>query len=148
MSDSKEIRNKTYQEISETLPLARKRVLNKILQIRPCTRQQVQNELGLEANEVSGRFTELKDMFLIREVGETSDTSTGHSHTIWDIIETQMEREYYMRDEIERISKENEAWKLILDVAQDHNLEIQQEIKNSIKKTQIKLNRIKKIWKD
>lgn len=50
----------------------------------PLTAQEVFKRLGMETNQ-SGRFTELRDMGLIKEAGERVCTVTARSVIEWDV---------------------------------------------------------------
>lgn len=62
-------RNQTFYDIQEHLPVKRKQVYVIIAANKFSTIETVARKLGKQKNEISGRFTELQDDFLIKAVG-------------------------------------------------------------------------------
>lgn len=90
MNNSIKNRNEAYKMIGN---LSEKRTLiwKVILENPNITIQMIAYKLGVPINEVSGRVTELKERFLIKEIGSRYEQSKT-KHTCYDIIVDNSER--------------------------------------------------------
>lgn len=96
-------RNRTFHEIQEHLPKNRKQVYNIISENEFSTIETVAKRLGKQKNEISGRFTELQDAFLIKAIsrnnGFTAFEVTTEDERI-DLINKEFVRLRDKRDKI------------------------------------------------
>jgi hypothetical protein len=76
----------TYYAIREDGLLSRMRwlVYDCLYQHGPLTAQETFKQLGLESNQ-SGRFTEMRELGVILEVGERQCAVTGRNVILWDV---------------------------------------------------------------
>lgn len=85
-------RNEAYQLIVEGLPEKRKQVFKMYEKKAPCTRQEISEEYLLPINVVSGRTTELHDIFLLVECGSKENRWTGKKNTMYRPVKNFDER--------------------------------------------------------
>lgn len=74
-----------YASIVPTLGNRCATVLQAILDLGPCTQKDVKNHLGWEINKVTGRFTNLKDLGIIRDSGRKK-MCEGREAIVWELV--------------------------------------------------------------
>jgi hypothetical protein len=84
-------RNDAFLQIVEKLPKKRKEVYNAISTLGKATLDNIAKYLKCRTNDISGRVTELKKCFLIKEVFSACSQRTGNSVTVYSIC-TEEER--------------------------------------------------------
>lgn len=94
MSLSTENRNATYIDIVGGLPEKRLAVYKSIEWFGFASIENICDQLSSPKNEVSGRITELKSLYLIREIG-SEKSKKNHSQTVYSIVH-ESEREGLM----------------------------------------------------
>lgn len=77
--------NESFQGVVERLPQRRKEVYELIKSNPNITIQEASEKLGKPINEVSGRFTELKEVFLIVELEDKINRRSGFKNTSYVI---------------------------------------------------------------
>lgn len=144
---STEIRDAAYYGIADQLSHARRRVLQAIIQLGTASNQDIANKLDQPINRITGRTSELADMFVIRQVGEKT-ASSGFTHGIYQFIENEDERKAEMQ---RRVDVERETIKLMTDELDRLRScgelipEIESIIVQEIRKHQRRINRIEKL---
>ena len=83
MNNSITNRNISYFQIVDKLPQKRKTIFELIKRHEPCTAWELCSQSMLPVNEVSGRITELKRLFLVVECGKKENRFTGHFNTVY-----------------------------------------------------------------
>jgi len=94
MSLSTQNRNVTYIDIVGGLPEKRKAVYQQIEFMGKASIEDISQNLVAGKNEVSGRITELKSLYLIREIG-SEKSKKNHIQTVYSIVH-ESEREGLM----------------------------------------------------
>jgi hypothetical protein len=84
-------RNATYLAILENLPKKRGKVYEAIKIFGVASTQDIAKYLNVDDSSISGRFTELKRCFLIKEVG-FKDSTKSNNKTITYTVTTDEER--------------------------------------------------------
>ena len=128
-----EIRNETYHNLD--LKRGRREVMDVIMTLKPCTVKEVADHLGKQVNQIVGRFSELRDEFvLIKEVGKRKNESTHW--TLWDTYQLESDRKEAIYGRFRILTEERDN--LINDI-KDHPIS-----KDSKRIIQKKLNQIDK----
>lgn len=145
MSLSIENRNKTFFKIKYGLSKRRGEVYLAIqdIQCGKATIEEVCSFLNKPKNEVSGRISELKSLYLIREFG-SNKSSKNHSQTIYSIVENEKERYDLMIEDLHEQKRRLENL--------DYNLQKVTGFTNDLvvkerDKVKTKINQIEKLLK-
>ncbi|MBS9774737.1 MAG: hypothetical protein KGV59_06235 [Tenacibaculum sp.] len=92
MSIAVQNRNTSFKEVADKLPKKRKLIYNLIKENEPCTRIDLSVKYNIPINEVSGRFTELKEECLIVEVGSKTNNISKKENTTYRVVKSKDER--------------------------------------------------------
>jgi len=72
-----------YHSILETLPKKRKQVYNTLLALGKASLERIASYMNKRPSDISGRITELKKCFLIKEVFTAESQRTGNTVTVY-----------------------------------------------------------------
>lgn len=133
------IRDEAFHNLAARLPYKRRRVYQAILHLKPCTNGQIATYLKVPINQVTGRVTELKDLFLIKEIGSIL-SETGSRHTKWDTVDSWKERRGLIQKTIEGINIRIFDYERALEYG--HYQVITGEIKNRIRELKTRRNNL------
>ena len=134
-------RNESFVKNIEKLSLRRKAVYKIIAQYGFLTSHQIKDKMRLGINQVSGRITELKDMFLIIEAGTVINIKSNTHNTLWKVTNEQ-----------ERIDLVNKRYTALIDeqkqLESDYHLGVSnyglEAIKSRIKKIKKQIEALSK----
>jgi len=84
-------RNESYVNLLEKLPKKRQLIYQLISETPGITAQQISIKHFLPINEITGRITELKEMCLIEEWGESENQHSGQANTGYRAIKNRSE---------------------------------------------------------
>lgn len=135
-------RNEAFHINTEKLSLRRKTVYKIIKTYGLVSAQQIKDKMRLGVNQVSGRITELKEMFLIKEEGSVLNRNTNVRNTL-----------YAVTTKDEQVDLVNARYQELVDekksLENDYHLGVSEygleAIKNRIKKIDKKINVLSKI---
>lgn len=108
MSISIQNRNEIYLSIYDSLPKRRALIYKKINQYEPCSALDIEKITGMKVNKFSGRITELKNSFLIKEVG-LKHYKKNCSSTQYSIIRNANERVDLINAEFVRLRDKRDS---------------------------------------
>lgn len=137
---STQTRNKTYQDILESLPKKRSAVFESILSAGFASIEDVCDDLSLQKNEVSGRITELKSLYLIKEIGNNK-TKKNHTQTVYSAVE-QSERRWLMTNDLHEQKRREENLVFNLTLVTGFTKEL---VFTELKKVESKIKQIEKL---
>lgn len=145
MSLSTENRNATYINIVGGLPEKRLSVYQSIERLGFASIENICDQLDLPKNEVSGRITELKSLYLVKEVG-SEKSKKNHSQTVYSIVH-ESEREGLMIESLHEEKRRFENLQFNLTKVTGFANDI---IVKEIDKTKSKISQIEKLlkWKN
>lgn len=136
-------RNESFQGVVDRLPQRRKEVYELIKSNPNITIQEASEKLGKPINEVSGRFTELKENFLICESENKINGRSGFKNVSYCVLKSEIAKELAvvelssLMDKIDMIrfdSSRCQYW-FVIDL-----------LNSEAKKLESKLNRIRRVW--
>jgi DNA-binding Lrp family transcriptional regulator len=105
-------RNEAYNSIIEKLPKKRKEVFNVISVLGKASLENIAKFLKCRPSDISGRITELKKCFLIKEFCSADSRRTGNPVTVYilttedDRIDSVNEKFIELRTERDRITND------------------------------------------
>lgn len=140
MSLSTENRNATYIDIVGGLPEKRLSVYKSIEWFGSASIENICEQLSLPKNEVSGRITELKSLYLIKEIGSEM-SKKNHSQTVYGIVE-ESERNWLMTNDLHEQKRHLENLQFNLTNVSGFANDI---LVKEIEKTKTKINNIEKL---
>lgn len=136
-------RNESYKGVVDRLPQKRKEVYELIKSNPNITIQEAAEKLGKPINEVSGRFTELKEVFLIIELDNKTNGRSGFKNTSYCAVD----KDFSLRmAELELDLLDNLIDSLASDWCRVHYGESKIVIKNEMERLLKRKSRIKKAW--
>lgn len=121
---SRKTSREAYEQLKESGKLSRLRwiIYDYLFHHGPATAQECFKALKLETNQ-SGRFTELRDLGVVEEVGRTTCRVTGREVIAWDVTDRaelaaaaketsdrQVELEQAMRDAVRDLRAQNDLF--------------------------------------
>ncbi len=86
-------RNESFHKLTDKLGERNKTAYNLIKKYRGLTSHQIKEKMILGLNQVSGRITELKDLFLIKESGSRKNEKSDCKNTFWVITSIEERRD-------------------------------------------------------
>lgn len=143
MSLSTENRNATYIHIVGGLPEKRLAVYKSIEWFGFASIENICEQLSLPKNEVSGRITELKSLYLIREIG-SEKSKKNHTQTVYSIIH-ESERERLMIESLHETKRSLENVDFNLNCVTGYSNDI---LTKEHYKLKSKINQIEKLLKN
>ncbi len=78
-------RNECFFTNAETLGARKKTVYKIIESYGKLTAQEIKEKMVLGVNQISGRLTELSDLYLIKESGSKFNEKSDRPNTLWEI---------------------------------------------------------------
>lgn len=147
---STQVRNETYYKVLGSLIKSRKRVFEAITELGEATNNQIADHLGLKINQVTGRVTELQEMFLIKGTKSEKGKQTGFQHTVWATIPEDQREELFKRfvndseTKIERLSDDLEQ--MVSGVDHNYCQESRDAVIKKMNSLSNRLKRIRKVW--
>ena len=132
-----ENRNRTYASLVENLSQSRKLVYDAIKKLGTVSLDKVCFYLGKPKNALSGRITELKSQFFIKEVGIEKSGCSQNSVTLYAIT-TEAERIELINRRYSELRSEKDA------LINDYNLDLSSLSKELLKKELGKLSKEQK----
>src|SRR5690606_31554829 len=85
-------RNQAFTAIAAQLPEKRQRVFQMILRHPNITAQELSQKTMLPINEITGRITELKNAFLVVEIGSKRNRYSNKKNTAYRVVHSVDER--------------------------------------------------------
>ena len=134
-------RNKTYQEIFEKLPEARKRVYETIFELGYASVQEVARILDKLPSEISGRFTELKFFGLIKEKTSSVSNRSNNKVTVYTCTTSNERIDIINKHYQELIDKQKELENDFQKCLSNYTLEV---VKLQIHKIKKKIDQLSK----
>jgi len=102
-------RNLAYFQKVENLAANRKTVFELIKKHNPITAQELSSLLLWNINQISGRITELSEMFLIKPEGSKLNTYSNCENTLWTIVGNNQERVDLITAKFKELELERDA---------------------------------------
>lgn len=102
-------RNQAYFQKVENLSLNRKTVFEMIKKNNPITAQELSIMLLWNINQISGRITELSEMFLIKATGTKLNSYSNCENTAWTVIANNQERVDLITAKFKELEQERNA---------------------------------------
>lgn len=94
---TEEVRNSVYQAIIDDLPEKRRIVFQAIKNIGKATIKDIQGLTKWPKNSISGRITELRQLFMIKPVATEDGNLKSDQYTVYEIVTNDQERLDMMR---------------------------------------------------
>lgn len=140
---SVENRNESFKGVVDRLTQRRKEVYELIKSNPNITIQEAGEKLGKPINEVSGRFTELKEVFLIVESENKINGRSGFKNVSYCVLKSELAKELAvvelskLMDKIDMIRFDSSRcqYGFVVDL-----------LNSEAKKLESKLNRIRRVW--
>lgn len=140
---STENRNESFKGVVDRLPQKRKEVYELIQSNPNITIQEAGEILVKPINEVSGRFTELKEVFLIIESENKINGRSGFKNVSYRILKAEIAHDLVvlelskLMDKIDKLRFDSSR------CAHDFSIDL---LNSEAKKLESKLNRIRRVW--